>query len=79
MDERYVNQILKMIPWFVKSDNMWVKYDQEADILYVDLLDSELVDNAVLRDDDIIVRYRQGEVAGITVLYAGTRKSDKTD
>jgi uncharacterized protein YuzE len=79
MDEGYVNNILKMIPWFVKSENMWIKYDEDADILYVDLLNSDLVDNAILRSDDIIVRYCQREVAGITVLYAATRKSDKID
>ncbi len=77
MEKQYVDQILKMVPWLTAGENMWVRYDREADVLYIDLLDSDLVDNAELRENNVIVRYRRQEVAGITVLYASTFKSDE--
>jgi len=74
MEEKYIESLLRMVPHFTKQQNMWVKYDQDVDVLYVDVLNSDRVDNAILTEDNIIIRYVRDEVAGITVLDASSRK-----
>jgi uncharacterized protein YuzE len=73
MEEKYINALLRMVPRFVRDQNMWVKYDFGADVLYIDVMDTDRVNNAVLTEENIIIRYRNDEVAGITVLQASTR------
>ena len=54
----------------VPQKSLW---DAEADVLYIsfrkpsDATDSELADN------DVIVRYENDEVIGLTILHASTR------
>lgn len=74
MEEKYIEALLTMVPYFVKEQNMWVKYDKDADVLYIDVLNSDRVDHAILTEHDYIIRYRRGEIAGITVLDASRRK-----
>ncbi len=74
MEERYLDTLLRMVSGFVKQQNMWVKYDKDVDVLYIDVLNSDRVDHAILTEDDFIIRYTRGEIAGITVLNAATRK-----
>lgn len=33
-------------------------------------------DDSVLTDDDVIIRYENGEIIGITVLHASKRQND---
>jgi uncharacterized protein YuzE len=73
MEENYLESLLRMVPHLTGKENMWVKYDKELDILYLDVKNSDRVTNAVLTDDDLIVRYTGREIAGITVLGASTR------
>lgn len=74
MDEKYIDALLRMVPNFMNEQNMWVKYDKDVDVLYIDVLNSDRVDHAILTEDDFIVRYARGEIAGITVLDAGQRQ-----
>ena len=48
-------------------------YDQEADVLYISFGPDREADDAVLTDEDIIIRYRRGEVVGLTVLHFSKR------
>lgn len=52
---------------------LWSTYDEEADVLYLNFKKPSHADDSELTDDDIIVRYEQGEVVGITVLHASQR------
>ncbi|OQX26256.1 MAG: hypothetical protein BWK80_11360 [Desulfobacteraceae bacterium IS3] len=49
--------------------SLWSSYDAEADVLYITshATDSELTDN------DVIVRYENDEVIGLTILHASRR------
>ena len=49
-----------------------VAYDREADVLYISFGPDREADEAVLTDEDII-RYRKGEVVGLTVLHFSER------
>ena len=48
-------------------------YDREADVLYISFGPDREADDAVLTDEDIIIRCRKGEVVGLTVLHFSKR------
>ncbi len=52
---------------------LWYSYDEEADVLYFNFKKPSHADDSELTDDNVIIRYEQGEVVGITVLNASTR------
>ena len=52
---------------------LWSSYDAEADVLYVHFKQPNSADDSELTDDDIIIRYKDGEVVGLTILHASTR------
>jgi uncharacterized protein YuzE len=52
-----------------------VSYDAEGDVLYVHFAEEPAVaDDSEFVADDMVVRYRNGEVVGVTILNASTRK-----
>jgi uncharacterized protein YuzE len=55
------------------SGRMWTSYDQEADVLYINFKKPSHADDSELLENDVLVRYEQGEVVGITVLNASRR------
>ncbi len=55
------------------SERIWVTYDEEADVLYVNFKKPSHADDSELTDDDIIIRYEKGQIVGITVLNASKR------
>jgi len=67
-----LNEVFSIIPHIIKlsEDKMLIDYDREADVLYIsfkrpqDATDSEMMDNGVL------LRYREDELVGITILDA---------
>ena len=69
--DRYVH----LIPAVKHSPKhyLWSSYDAEADVLYVNLKKPSHADDSELTDDDVIIRYEQGEVIGLTILNASRR------
>ncbi len=55
---------------------IWSSYDEEADVLYLNFKKPSHADDSVLTDDDVIIRYENGEIIGITVLHASKRQND---
>jgi uncharacterized protein YuzE len=48
---------------------MWIDYDEEADVLYINFKKpQEATDSRMI--NDMIVHYRKDEVVGVTVLHA---------
>ena len=74
--QELVDQILELVPGRVKSRRrqLWITYDDQADVLYVNFERPGRADDSELTEDDVIVRYREGEVVGITVLNASKRR-----
>ena len=70
-----VEQYLKIIPAVKGAPQkyLWSSYDAEADVLYINFKKPSHADDSELTDDDVIIRYEQGEVVGITVLNASKR------
>jgi uncharacterized protein YuzE len=75
MGEVEVKRILELVPELVGMPypRMWTTYDREADVLYINFKKPSHADDSELTDDDIIIRYEQGDVVGITILNASKR------
>ena len=52
---------------------LWSSYDAQADVLYVNFKKPSHAEDSELTDDDVIVRYEQGQVVGLTFLHASQR------
>jgi uncharacterized protein YuzE len=53
--------------------NVWITYDEEADVLYINFRKPSIASDSELTDDDVIVRYADDQVVGYTVLHASQR------
>jgi len=54
--------------------SVWLPYDDEADVMYVNFRRPRIAIDSELRDDDVIVRYdAQNEIVGFTILHATQR------
>ena len=71
-----VKEILTLTPQLlhIPYKRIWLSYDEEADVLYLNFKKPSHADDSELTDDDIIIRYEKGEVIGITILHASKRK-----
>ena len=52
---------------------LWSTYDAEADVLYVNFKKPSHATDSELTDDDVIIRYEDDVVVGLTILHASTR------
>lgn len=52
---------------------LWLTYDSEVDVLYINYKKPSVATDSEITDDDIIVRYDGDEVIGMTVLRASQR------
>lgn len=75
MAPQHVSEYLDLIPAVLHSPHryLWCSYDAEADVLYVNFKKPARATDSELTDDDIIIRYEDGEVIGLTILHAGHR------
>ena len=70
-----VQDYLKLLPAIKRSPqaNLWLSYDIEADILYINFKKPSYATDSELTDDDVIIRYHDEEVIGFTILHASQR------
>jgi len=71
-----VKRLLNLVPELLEIpySRIWTTYDKEADVLYINFKKPSHADDSELTDDDIIIRYEEGEVIGVTILNASKRK-----
>ena len=69
--ERYLAIIpaVKLTP----QNYLWSSYDSEADILYINFKKPSHATDSELTDDDIIIRYEEDRIVGLTILHASKR------
>jgi len=53
--------------------NIWLSYDEEADVLYLNFKKPSRADDSELLDNDVIVRYEGDEVVGMTIMNASKK------
>jgi uncharacterized protein YuzE len=70
-----INDYLKLVPAVKKTPQhyLWLSYDEEADTLYVNFKKPSHATDSELTENDVIVRYENGEIIGFTVLHASSR------
>lgn len=70
-----VERMLTLVPQLLELPHrrIWMTYDREVDVLYVNFKKPSHADDSELTDDDIIVRYEEGQIVGITILNASQR------
>jgi uncharacterized protein YuzE len=70
-----VEEYLRLLPVLKGSPSkfLWSSYDAEADTLYVNFKKPSHATDSDLTDDDVIVRYENGEIVGLTILHASKR------
>lgn len=73
METTELEEIKTALPYFLKHKTIWASYDNEADVLYLHFKKPNHADNSEMTEDEIIVRYENEEVIGITILNASQR------
>ncbi len=71
-----IEKIAALVPQLldITHKKIWADYDEEADVLYVNLKNPSHADESELTDDDVIIRYENGQVVGMTFLNASKRR-----
>ncbi len=64
----FVPQVLQM-----QQKNIWLSYDEEADVLYLNFKKPSHAADTVMLDNDVIVRYEGKEVVGMTIMNASKK------
>lgn len=75
MTEIEIDNILKTLKVVNHSHvkDMHVRYDKEADTMYVNFGAPVPADDSELGANDILYRYREGEIVGVTVTHFSAR------
>lgn len=70
-----VSEYLHLVPAVLRSPHryLWSSYDAEADVLYINFKKPSHASDSELTDDDVIIRYEDSEVVGLTILHASKR------
>lgn len=70
-----IKSIINFTPQLLKIPfhQIWSSYDEEADVLYLNFKKPSNADDSELTGDDIIIRYQNGEIIGLTILHASKR------
>ncbi|HEV8713110.1 MAG TPA: DUF2283 domain-containing protein [Candidatus Binatia bacterium] len=70
-----VQEYLKLLPVVKQAPqgSLWSSYDAEADVLYINFKKPSRATDSELTDDDVIIRYEDGEIIGLTILHASER------
>jgi uncharacterized protein YuzE len=68
-------EYLELVPALLRAPHrtVWSSYDAEADVLYLNFKKPSSATDSELTDDEIIVRYDDNEIIGLTVLHASKR------
>lgn len=65
-----------LLPYFIKHKNIWTDYDAEVDTLYIHFKKPNNATYTEMTDDDVLIRYENDEVIGLTILHASHRVMD---
>lgn len=72
MDASVVDLARQAIPLLLRVPRFDWSYDEEGDVLYI-TFDRTAATDAEETDDNIVVRYKDDRIIGLTVLFASTR------
>ena len=75
LTQKDINEIIRAIPHLIKLPfrRIWVDYDEEVDVLYISLQRPQKATDSEMRNDGVLLRYRDKNLVGITILEASKR------
>lgn len=75
MEKTIDPKILQAIPLLIDfpAPRFWVDYDSEADVLYLSFHRPQHATDTRMTEEGILLRYRDDQLVGITILDASTR------
>lgn len=73
MEETVISETSKLVPFFLKHKTLWANYDEEADVLYFQFKKPNHADHSEMTEDEIIIRYENDEIVGMSILNASKR------
>jgi len=75
LEERSIDYLLRATTNFIKlpKRKMWLDYDKEADVLYLHFEEKPKSTHSEMRNDGIILDYRDDLLVGLTILEASQR------
>ncbi|GJQ53224.1 MAG: hypothetical protein HKUEN02_20710 [Anaerolineaceae bacterium] len=78
MNKITIDNLLSFVPQALQlhQKNIWLSYDEEADVLYLNFKKPSHADDSELLENDVLVRYEGEEVVGITIMNA-SKKTQK--
>lgn len=70
-----LDHVLSLVPQALQLNqkNIWLSYDEDADVLYLNFKKPSHADDSELLDNDVIVRYEGEEVVGMTIMNASKK------
>jgi len=70
-----LEQVLSFVPQVLQlqQKNIWLSYDEEADVLYVNFKKPNRADDSELLENDVLVRYEGEEIVGMTIMSASKK------
>ncbi len=76
MGEADIKKVIELVPGILglMHTKVWTLYDEEADVLYMDFKKPSHADDTELTEDNILIRYENEKVVGITVMNASERR-----
>ncbi|MCC7189276.1 MAG: DUF2283 domain-containing protein [Anaerolineales bacterium] len=74
-----LNHVLTFVPQVLQLNqkNIWLSYDEDADVLYVNFKKPSHADDSELLDNDVVVRYENEEMVGMTIMNASKKIATK--
>jgi len=75
VSEKSVYDLLRVVPNLIKLSRrrLWLDYDVEADVLYLHFEEKPASNHSVMREDGVVLDYRDDHLVGLTVLEASRR------
>ena len=73
--EESIDHLLKAVHSLLKlpRTKMWLDYDEEADVLYLHFDEKPASNHSEMREDGVVLDYRDDHLVGLTVLAASRR------
>jgi uncharacterized protein YuzE len=70
-----IDAYLRLLPSLKQTGRgaLWMSYDAEADVPYVNFKKPSYATDSELTDDEVIIRYEGEKVIGLTILHASER------
>lgn len=53
-----------------------IEYDEKADVLYISFSPDTIADDSELTENDVIIRYKNRKIIGLTVLHFSERRKN---